>query len=1575
MHRHRAAAVTFAVALILATVPFAQASDGAHARATRTVKRSVPARAWTPRTSSATTAGHPAAGAGSNCPVPTPSQAGSATPGAPTNVHAIAGNGSVTVTWCPPLDGQGNVNSYAVTSSSGKSVSSPVPNDWAIVDGLTNGSSYSFTVHATTGSGTSGPESASSNSVTPAPLASPKDVLLGQPQSISYDQYSLVIGGRRTTIYSGEFDPWRTPSPSLWLDLLEKMKADGFNAVTPYFDWDYSSSAPGQYDFSGVRDINTFLNDAQKAGLYVIARPGPYVNAETDGGGFPGWLVTQQGKARTDAADYVAAAKQWLSEVDPIIAAHQITRGGDVILYQVENELFYKEPATVNYMADLVAKAHADGINVPLTGNHSGTFNGTPGAVQIDGYDSYPLGFNCSNTSAFGNPGGFSPFSGEPLMLPEFQGGSYDSWGGSGYDACYQMTGPNFENVFYKNNFAQGATIQSNYMTVGGTNWGWLPAPFMYSSYDYGSAIRESGEIGTPSNPNDITGSKYGENKLLGDFIQAVPSLAKTQAVSAPSATSSAIDVMARGNPDDGTQFVYLRQADASSTANASTHLALNTAPSFSYTYDDTASALGYSGSWSHVSNQGYTGGDYKQTESFSDTTGDSMSVSFTGTAVQWIAPTANNHGIADVYLDGNKVATVDGYSSGTDFQQVLYSASGLANTTHTLKIVVTGQKNPSSGGTFVSIDAINVPTAAQQSDYYPSVPQQQGTSITLQGRDARLLLTNYAFDSQQLQYSTSELMTHADLGGSSLALLYGPAGTDGETVLRYSSQPTVKVVQGSVQSAWDSSRGDLRLNYTHGGLAEVQISGGGRPPLVLLIAEKGIAENFWPESTSAGPVLVRGSYLVRTADSSGATLSLTGDTSSSGPITVWAPSSITALTWNGHSVSTTRGSDGALSGTLPGPAAVNLPALSGWHFRFETPEAQPFYNDSAWTLADHPTTTNPTPPVTTPVLYADDYGFHHGFIWYRGHFTATGSETGMTLTASGGQHGAFSVWLNGAFIGSDSSGNQQTKTFDFPAAALHPGADNVVAVLVQSSSHDEDGVYGSPPSDSQKSPRGLMGAKLNGGSENVTWRLEGNQGGEQLQDPVRGPLNATGLYGTNHGWDLPGYPDSSWQSVSLPDPWSSRGVPEGVGWYRTTFNLALPSPSYSPVAVQLDSLPNGANANSRAFIFINGWLIGQYDNQQGPQHQFYVPAGILNDQGSNTIAIAEWGLAADGGGLGSVKLVSLGNQAGGIPVTPVNSPPYSASVYGTPSAGQPTLGLSSSSQLAQADKPFKVTATLSNQGNVPLTNASVKLNAPSGWTVYPATASLGQLTAGQSANAVFTVTPPSSGLSPGPVPLVAQATYQTPNGSGTQTLQSGVTVEVPYSSFAQSYDNTGITDNGKTNPAPNFEGFDGSGTTFSAQGLAAAGLSPGSSVVADGLTFTWPNVPSAQADNTMAEGQIFDLSGAGSKLGFLTSTNNSALSGTGTVYYTDGTTSTFNLSVGNFWYQAGQNGNPANDQVAAVNYANYPTGSSGHTIYVFEDSVPIDPSKTVEAVALPPLGSVTGYNPAMHIFAAAVGG
>ena len=137
-------------------------------------------------------------------------------------------------------------------------------------------------------------------------------------------------------------------------------------------------------------------------------------------------------------------------------------------------------------------------------------------------------------------------------------------------------------------------------------------------------------------------------------------------------------------------------------------------------------------------------------------------------------------------------------------------------------------------------------------------------------------------------------------------------------------------------------------------------------------------------------------------------------------------------------------------------------------------------------------------------------------------------------------------------------------------------------------------------------------------------------------------------------------------------------------------------------------------------------------------------------------------------------------------------------------------------------------------------------------------------------------------------------------------------------------------------------------------------------------VTLGIPQLAQAADGSTMAQGQTIAVSGSGSasSLGLLLAANNSAETGTGTIYYTDGSSQAFTLSAGNFWYPAGQNGNPSGVQVAAVNYANYPTGSSGHTIYVFEQNVPLTAGKSIRAVTLPSLGNVAGYNAALHVFA-----
>src|SRR3954463_413185 len=129
-----------------------------------------------------------------------------------------------------------------------------------------------------------------------AALLVPAQRASAAPHTVTYDNYSFMVDGQRTYLWSGEFHYFRLPSPDLWRDVFQKMRAAGFNSTSLYFDWGYHSPAPGVYDFTGVRDVDKVLDMAQEAGLYVIARPGPYINAEVDGGGFPGWLPAAAGR-------------------------------------------------------------------------------------------------------------------------------------------------------------------------------------------------------------------------------------------------------------------------------------------------------------------------------------------------------------------------------------------------------------------------------------------------------------------------------------------------------------------------------------------------------------------------------------------------------------------------------------------------------------------------------------------------------------------------------------------------------------------------------------------------------------------------------------------------------------------------------------------------------------------------------------------------------------------------------------------------------------------------------------------------------------------------------------------------------------------------------------------------------------------------------------------------------------------------------------------------------------------------------------------------------------------------------
>jgi hypothetical protein len=168
--------------------------------------------------------------------------------------------------------------------------------------------------------------------------------------------------------------------------------------------------------------------------------------------------------------------------------------------------------------------------------------------------------------------------------------------------------------------------------------------------------------------------------------------------------------------------------------------------------------------------------------------------------------------------------------------------------------------------------------------------------------------------------------------------------------------------------------------------------------------------------------------------------------------------------------------------------------------------------------------------------------------------------------------------------------------------------------------------------------------------------------------------------------------------------------------------------------------------------------------------------------------------------------------------------------------------------------------------------------------------------------------------------------------------------VVVPYPSLSAAFDNVGITDDADHTPGD----FDGSGNSYSAQTLAAAGIVPGGTVTSGGLDFTWPDVASGANDNIGAQGQPVALHGSGSSLGFV---------------YTDGTTAPFTLAFSDWFSAAPASGGQL---VATLPYLNRTNGKPLNPVSLFEDSVPIDPNKTLAAVILPTAAAATS----LHVFA-----
>jgi beta-galactosidase len=409
---------------------------------------------------------------------------------------------------------------------------------------------------------------------------------------------------------------------------------------------------------------------------------------------------------------------------------------------------------------------------------------------------------------------------------------------------------------------------------------------------------------------------------------------------------------------------------------------------------------------------------------------------------------------------------------------------------------------------------------------------------------------------------------------------------------------------------------------------------------------------NYTSNATIASSIIVNAGYLVRTARLQGDDLYLEADFNATTTVEIFgAPENAKNLHINGRGQNFTKDSHGFWSTSVifetPQFTLPDLTKLT-WHSIDSLPELQSSYNDSDWVDASMTFTANVDYTLSTPTsLFSSDYGYHVGFLLYRGSFTANGQETQLNLTTQGGSVFETAVWINDTFIGSY---QQSSPSILSLPNTLESGAAYVLTVVIETLGIEEG----------SREPRGILDYSLDGGhsQSDISWKLTGNLGGEQYVDLTRGPLNEGGLYAERQGLHLPN-PNVNDSTYGWGNSTPFQGLDSaGVGFWTARLPLDLPSGYDIPLSFQFDQ-GTLSEAEYCAQLYVNGFQFGKYAPSYGPQTEFPVPQGILNYNGDNWLAISVFAYNSSGASVSSLQLVNNTIAASPIQVGLTNQPAY----------------------------------------------------------------------------------------------------------------------------------------------------------------------------------------------------------------------------------------------------------------------------------------------------------------------------
>ncbi|MEL7978014.1 beta-galactosidase family protein [Isoptericola sp. F-RaC21] len=310
----------------------------------------------------------------------------------------------------------------------------------------------------------------------------------------------FLLDGRPFQVISGALHYFRV-HPDQWADRIRKARLMGLNTIETYVAWNFHAPQPDEFDLTGRRDLGRFLDLVAAEGLHAIVRPGPYICAEWDGGGLPAWLFSSTGTVSTGSTSvrrhdpaFLEAIGSYYAHLLPVVAERQVTRGGPVLMVQVENEYgaYPGVPADerARYLRALVEMTRVHGIDVPLytcdqADDEHLSLGGLPELHKTANFGSRSL--ERLAVLRRHQPTG-------PLMCSEFWDGWFDSWGLEHHVTAPETTAADLDDLL-----GVGASVNL-YMFHGGTNLGltngandkgtYLP---ITTSYDYDAPLSEHG--------------------------------------------------------------------------------------------------------------------------------------------------------------------------------------------------------------------------------------------------------------------------------------------------------------------------------------------------------------------------------------------------------------------------------------------------------------------------------------------------------------------------------------------------------------------------------------------------------------------------------------------------------------------------------------------------------------------------------------------------------------------------------------------------------------------------------------------------------------------------------------------------------------------------------------------------------------------------------------------------------------------------------------------------------------------------------------------------------------------------